>query len=79
MIEEERKKAWMRHFRLNPPDHELLHVHASGHVSGVELKAFVREVGPKQIFPVHTEHPELFKGLASGVHERVELGKAYEI
>jgi len=79
MIEEERKKAWMRHFKLNPPGHELLHVHASGHVSGVELKAFVREIKPKQIFPVHTEHPELFKGLAGEVHERIELGKAYEV
>jgi len=79
MIEEERKKAWMRRFKLNPPGHELLHVHASGHVSGVELKAFVREIKPRQIFPIHTEHPELFKGLAGEVHERIELEKAYEI
>jgi ribonuclease J len=79
MIEEERKKAWMRLFRLNPPDHELPHIHASGHASGPELKAFVREVGPEVLFPIHTEHPEMFKGLAGQVHERIELGKAYEI
>jgi ribonuclease J len=79
MIAEEQKKAWMRHFNLNPPDHELPHVHASGHISGVELKAFVREIEPKQMFPVHTEHPELFGRLAEQVHEKIKLREPYEI
>lgn len=79
MIEEERKKAWMRRFKLNPPDHELPHIHASGHVSGVELKAFVREIKPRQLFPVHTEHVVEFKGLAGQVHEKIKLREQYEI
>lgn len=78
VIEEKRRKAWMRHFKLNPPDGELPHIHASGHVSGVELKAFVRGVRPKQLFPIHTEHAEEFRGLAERVYERIEQGKAYE-
>ena len=61
-------------------DHlELPHIHASGHASGPELKAFVREVGPGVLFPVHTEHPELFKGLAKQVLSHIELKSVYEI
>jgi ribonuclease J len=79
VIEEERKREWMRRFGLNPPDHGLPRVHASGHVSGAELWDFVRGVGPIQLFPIHTEHPDLFTGMTERVHERVELGRPYEI
>ena len=78
-LTEERRKAWMRLFKLNPPSHELPHVHASGHISGVELKAFLREIKPKQLFPIHTEHPEEFKGLAEQVHEKIKPQEPYKI
>lgn len=34
--------------------------HASGHVSENELFELIREVKPKTVIPVHTEHPEVF-------------------
>lgn len=34
--------------------------HSSGHVSGDELVDVIREIKPKTVIPVHTEHPELF-------------------
>ncbi len=41
--------------------------HASGHLSRSELETMVREVNADQGIPVHTEHPELFRGLAGKV------------
>jgi ribonuclease J len=68
----------MKHFKLNLPKHDFPHVHASGHVSGVELKEFVKEIKPKHLFPVHTEHPEMFRGMANQVHENI-MREKYEI
>jgi ribonuclease J len=36
-------------------------IHTSGHASLEELKNFARALAPKQIVPIHTENPELFK------------------
>ncbi|MGQ9734105.1 MAG: MBL fold metallo-hydrolase [Candidatus Bipolaricaulia bacterium] len=35
-------------------------LHASGHASGEELLWMAREIRPKLLLPVHTEHPEFF-------------------
>ena len=78
-ITEEKIKAWLDRFSINTPGFEPVYVHASGHASGLELKEFIRDTKPKCLFPVHTEHPELFKGLAEQVFERIEVGKPYEI
>ncbi len=34
--------------------------HASGHASMEEIFSIVKDIGPKQVIPVHTEHPEMF-------------------
>ncbi|MEW6222016.1 MAG: MBL fold metallo-hydrolase [Candidatus Hadarchaeota archaeon] len=64
---------WLRHFKLR-----FHQVHSSGHCSRREIEKIVREVNPKHLFPIHSEHPELFHGLVKGVHEKIEVGKAYE-
>jgi ribonuclease J len=77
-ITEDKVRAWLKRFSINMPSFEPVYVHASGHVSGPELREFISEVGPRNLFPVHTERPELFKGLAERVYDRVELGRPYE-
>ncbi|MBI2886846.1 MAG: exonuclease [Chloroflexi bacterium] len=62
-----------------PPGEEGYH--ASGHATGDEILAMVREINPKTVVPVHTEHPELFvEGLkGSGIEVRLPAyGEALE-
>ena len=35
--------------------------HASGHASGDEILVMIKEINPKELITIHTEHPELFK------------------
>lgn len=48
-------------------------VHCSGHVHPIHLFQTIEEMAPKQLIPIHTEHPELFKRFihASGVRVNV--------
>jgi hypothetical protein len=39
----------------------------------MQLKAALRKINAKQIFPVHTENAELFKRLMSGASSQVQL------
>ncbi len=64
---------WLDHFGLG--FHQM---HASGHASGAELEAIVRTVGAREVFPVHTEHPEAFVRPARHVTPP-ELGVPYPI
>ncbi len=67
-LEETRAENWFRHFQINPPAYEPIHIHASGHASGPEIKDFISAMKPKRIFTIHTEHPELFvTGLPLGI------------
>ena len=51
--------------------------HVSGHASGVEIKRLVREIGPKKLFPVHTEQAGLFSDL-TGIELIIpEKGREY--
>jgi len=49
---------WLNHFGL-----EFHQIHASGHCSQQHLKKIIDTIKPKQIMPVHTEYPEIFKQL----------------
>jgi len=42
------------------------------------LIKIIREINPKKLFPVHTEHPEMFKEFFDNV-DVVEKGREYEI
>mgnify|MGYP006285772889 CR=1 FL=1 len=41
--------------------------HASGHASMKEIFEMISFIGAKKVVPVHTQHPELFKGFESEV------------
>ncbi|MEM4250249.1 MAG: MBL fold metallo-hydrolase [Candidatus Bathyarchaeia archaeon] len=46
---------WLDHFGL-----PMYQIHCSGHIMPNELKSITAEISPKKIYPIHTEHPELF-------------------
>jgi ribonuclease J len=52
----QRVENWINHFGL-----ELHRTHVSGHASGPQLKDFAANVNAKSIWPVHTEHAEIWK------------------
>jgi ribonuclease J len=64
---------WLDHFGLG--FHQM---HASGHASGAELGAIVRELHPRTVYPVHTEHPEAFVAFGESVTQP-ELGVRYSL
>lgn len=69
----DRMKAWLDHFQL-----QFVQSHCSGHISGSDLKILIETVKPKTLFPVHTEHPDMF-GKLSTEAEIVEEGKKYSL
>jgi len=46
---------WVSYLKL-----DFQQAHASGHASMQEIFGMVKEINPKRVVPVHTEHPELF-------------------
>ncbi len=68
-IEDEILRNWLRRFSL--VHHQL---HASGHASRKDLEQMVDQMSPRKVIPVHTEHPEMFVGLAKDV-ELPEVGR----
>lgn len=68
-----RLQNWLDFFGLEcaglSPDGTALH--ASGHASGPELLALIREINPKVLIPIHTETPEYFAGGLAGSGIRV--------
>lgn len=72
-IEDEIMHNWLGHFKIK--FHQL---HASGHMSRQQLTDLINYIRPKRIFPVHTEHPELFRAVNKNVH-LVKLGEEYTI
>jgi len=72
-IEDEVMHNWLRHFKIK--FHQL---HASGHMNRSQLTNLINYIKPKQIFPIHTENPKLFKAINKNVH-LVRYGKRYTI
>jgi ribonuclease J len=76
-LDEERKRNWLDHFGIKE-----YFAHASGHASEPELKAFIKEINPNKVYPIHTEHPGIFKNFLKKKNvnvEVVEVGKKYTI
>jgi ribonuclease J len=67
-IDYERLVNWLSHYGL--PQY---HVHVSGHMMPLQLKAALRKINAKQIFPVHTENAELFKKFMGNAGSQVTL------
>ena len=49
------------------------HVHVSGHMMPLQLKAALKTIGGKRIFPVHTEQADLFAGFMPDQKSQVTL------
>ncbi|MCW3996050.1 MAG: MBL fold metallo-hydrolase [Candidatus Bathyarchaeota archaeon] len=76
-LDYERLVNWLSHYGL--PQY---HVHVSGHMMPLQLKAALRRMGTKRIFPIHTDNAVLFKkfmGDSGGVVSLVEKGVTYEL
>ena len=54
-IDYDRLVNWLRHYGL--PQY---HVHVSGHMMPLPLKAALKKINAKRVFPVHTEAADLF-------------------
>jgi len=76
-IDYERLVNWLRHYGL--PQY---HVHVSGHIMPLRLKAALKQIGAKRIFPVHTEAADLFARFMRDLKSQVSLvekGKEYTL
>ncbi|MBN1860357.1 MAG: MBL fold metallo-hydrolase [Candidatus Thermoplasmatota archaeon] len=72
-ISYERMKNWLDHF-----DIEFYQSHCSGHINGYDLKDLITTIHPRKLYPIHTEHPELFQQLPSKT-TMVKEGKTYKL
>jgi ribonuclease J len=61
-IEYDKFVNWLDHFGL-----PMYHIHCSGHIMPTEIKQVISEISPKTLFPIHTEHPELFGKFVANV------------
>jgi len=72
-ISEDRVENWLAHFEMN-----RFQCHCSGHAQGRDLLETVSEISPKTLYPVHTEHPDLYKKVSKDV-VIVQEGKEYRL
>ena len=72
-ISYERMHNWLKHFDL-----KFIQSHCSGHICGPDLKELIQNINPKLLYPIHTEHPELFKKIDIKTNI-VEEGKTYNL
>jgi ribonuclease J len=68
----DRMQNWLTFFNL-----EFFQAHCSGHICGSELQHVLSTINPTTLFPIHTEHPEMFGNLAQT--KVVEAGKTYSL
>jgi len=69
----ERIDAWIEHFGMNK-----FQSHCSGHARGRDLLEAVAEVGAKTLYPIHTEHPDLYKKVSKNL-VLVQEGTKYDL
>ena len=69
----ERIDAWIEHFGMSK-----FQSHCSGHARGRDLLEAVAEIGAKTLYPVHTEHPDLYKKVSNNMI-LVDEGKKYNL
>jgi len=69
----DRMMHWLKFFNL-----DFVQSHCSGHICGPDLHSLLTMINPQQIFPIHTEKPELFTELPMQITP-VEEGKVYKL
>ena len=72
-ISYERMRNWLDHFGI-----KFFQSHCSGHINGDDLTELIATVHPKKLYPIHTEHSELFKKLSNKTF-MVKEGKTYKL
>jgi ribonuclease J len=72
-ISHDRMNNWIDHFGL-----KYVQAHCSGHVCGSDLKNLLEDINPKTLFPIHTEHPGMFRSLSPKT-KMVQEGKTYSL
>ena len=72
-ISYDRMQNWLNHFNL-----KIVQSHCSGHINGLDLKELIETINPRKLYPIHTEHPEMFKNFPLNV-EMVKEGKMYKL
>jgi ribonuclease J len=72
-LSQDRIDAWLEHFSMNK-----FQSHCSGHARGKDLLNIVAEIDSKMLYPIHTEHPELYQKVSKSV-TLVEESKKYEV
>jgi mRNA degradation ribonuclease J1/J2 len=72
-ISYDRMMNWLNFFNL-----KIEKRHCSGHISGPDLKGLIESINPKVLFPIHTEHPGVFRKLAMKTR-MVKEGKLYKL
>lgn len=58
-LSQTRMDNWLNRFGV-----EKFQCHCSGHARGKDLLDSVREIGAKTVYPIHTEHPEVFESIS---------------
>ncbi|MEM3027870.1 MAG: MBL fold metallo-hydrolase [Candidatus Bathyarchaeia archaeon] len=75
LIAFQRLQNWLRLFGA-----PMYHLHSSGHVYPMDLRRIVREIKPKELFPIHTGYPEAMRAFLQDL-TKVRLpmrGQIYE-
>lgn len=76
-IDFNRLMSWLEHYGI-----VQYHIHVSGHIMPLQLRTVLERISAKRIFPIHTEHPDLFAKFATGMRSGVivpEKGRAYKL
>lgn len=72
ILEQKVLENWIQRYKLN-----LIPIHASGHAPGSHILEMIEKINPRQVFPIHTEKPDLFT--MKNALTKIEIGKTYEI
>jgi len=69
IFDQKRLDNWIDFFGL-----KKYHFHCSGHASGKEIREMIQTINPKELVPIHTQHPDLFEKM----HDNVKKPKLEE-
>ena len=73
VISQQRINAWMDYFSIRK-----YQCHCSGHARGKDLLQIVEEINPQKVYPIHTEHPEIYRKNFTRTTDIVE-GQTYSL
>ena len=69
----ERRDNWVNHFGMTNEQ-----IHCSGHASRTDLFDIVKEIDAQMLYPIHSGHPEEYKGVVNNI-TFAEIGKKYTV